>query len=1190
MFNQIRNTSITNRLVISFLLILVVFAVGSAYSSYTNTQIDLMHRYNLDFVVERAEIMHEISSEFMALRWLSRASLMNSEWRNITDHEQRLEYEDRITAYRVNIEELAAEYFDSIHRDYRIGADADDCKHTALMSEVVSKINIVYYALVERFFLSSPDRTYDDSNMIEYSDEAHLALHSLQMFIQGERESTIAEINESISNSRRISRIITVAFFLLSFAAVCMMIISIKKNFRDVEKQVDLVEKGDFKPGLQEAAGDELSKMFLRLIKIFTRMAGEIERVTSAVRNGEGDTQINAQYFQGSHKEVALGINELIDTVAKSKEMEIKAHDRTKLLFESAPLIIEIWNCDFELIDFNPYCLSLYGLATKEEYFRSVYSLMPEIQACGTPSNDFWRMQLSKIKDGKHISFKFICRKPNGELVHLDVIGASMKSGDNLIYVTYATNVTELVRGQLEVQEKIREANKRVELMLDSAPTACFLINKEFEAIDCNMAAISLFEATDKLECLHGFHQSTLCQNCTQSEKKCIMGECALKRSFRIALQTGSSKIEWTLRVQPDLAPIPCEFSFARLEYKDDYVLAAYIEDLRSLKKMVEDAKRLEIAEENSMAKSRFLARMSHEIRTPITAVMGISEIQLQNPDLPLEIEEAFAKIYDSTRLLYGIIGDVLDISKIEAGKVEIIIDQYEVSSTIVDIVQIHLMYLGSKNIKFNVNVDEEMPAYLIGDELHLKQVLNNILSNAVKYTDEGSITIDINCEYLGAKSQGESANLIVKISDTGHGMNPEQIEALYNEYARFHTKENRFTQGTGLGMPIVYSLIELMKGSIKVDSEVGVGTTVTIRLPQTIATDDQLGKEAADNIRRIEAGLLSRKYTMDFTPEPMPYGKVLIVDDVDANLYVAKGLMKFYELDIETASSGAEAVDKIRNGHVYDVIFMDHMMPEMDGFEATKIIRELGYNEPIVAFTANALIGKADEFLKSGFDSFLSKPIRPAHLNAILNKFIRDKQPSDVLAKARMDMEAKGGAGQNTASFKKYLADSDVTIKLRTEFLRTKRHAIKEIEQSLNEPNLKTAHRLAHNLKGIAGLIGEFELMKLAQQVEDSFKKGEISLGRIRDMEIEMSSVLKKLEGNLAKEQAGKTSKELDQSQTAQLFDDILGYLNENKMIPSNMISSLEAVPSSEKLINQIDDFDYDAALLSLEELRKSV
>ena len=1189
MFNTIKNTSITNRLIISFLLILVVFAVSSAHSSYNSTRIDQLHRHNLDFVVERAEIMHEISSEFMSLRWLSRASLMNSEWRETAGYEQRLAYEARITEYRASIEELAMKYLDSVYNDYRIDAYADDCVHTVLLFEAVEKINIVYYALVDRFFSSSPDRTYDDSDMIEYSDEANLVLHNLLMFILGEREDTIAEINASIESSKRISNIITATFFLISFGAVCMMVISIKKSFKDVEKQVDLVEKGDFKPGLQNMAGNELSIMFLRLIKLFTRMADEIERVTKAVKNGEEDTQINAQYFQGSHREVALGINELINTVAKSKEEEVKAAERTKLLFDSAPLLIEIWNSNFELIDFNPYCLSIYGLTDREEYIGSVYSLMPEIQACGTPSNDFWRMQLSKIKTGKHVSFKFICRKPKGELVHLDVIGASMKSGDDQVYVTYATNVTELVIGQLEVQEKIREANKRVELMLDSAPTACFLINKEFEAIDCNMAAVSLFDVDGKLECLHSFHQSTLCQNCTQSEKKCITGECALKWSFRNALQKGSSKIEWSLRVQPNAAPIPCEFKFARLEYKDDYVIAAYIEDLRVLKKMVEDAKRLEIAEENSMAKSRFLARMSHEIRTPITAVMGISEIQLQNPNLPLEIEEAFAKIYDSTRLLYGIIGDVLDISKIEAGKVEIIIDQYEVSSTIVDVVQIHLMYLGSKNIKFNVNVDKDMPAYLIGDELHLKQVLNNILSNAVKYTDEGSITIDIYCEYLGSKSQGESVNLLIRITDTGHGMSADQIEALYNEYARFHTKDNRFTQGTGLGMPIVYSLIELMKGSIKVDSEVNVGTTVTIRLPQTIATDEKLGSEAAENIKRIEAGLLSRRYTMDFTPEPMPYGKVLIVDDVDANLYVAKGLMKFYELSIETATGGAEAVDKVKRGKVYDIIFMDHMMPDMDGFEATKIIRELGYTETIVAFTANALIGKADEFLRSGFDSFLSKPIRPAHLNAILNKFIRDKQPPEILSKAKTEMEAKGGVDQNTVDFKKYLADSDVTIKLRTEFLRTKKNAIEEIHQSLIKPDLKTAHRLAHNLKGLAGLIGEFELMKLAQKVEDSFKKGEVSQGCLNDMEAEMTSVLSKLEESLAATLADKTNKELDESQTTQLFEDLHALLNEHKMVPSEMISSLEAVPSSEKLINQIEDFDYDAALKTLEEMRNS-
>jgi len=397
---------------------------------------------------------------------------------------------------------------------------------------------------------------------------------------------------------------------------------------------------------------------------------------------------------------------------------------------------------------------------------------------------------------------------------------------------------------------------------------------------------------------------------------------------------------------------------------------------------------RTALAEQESMAKSRFLARMSHEIRTPISAVLGISEIQLRDTKLPLPVMEAFSKIHDSADSLLGIINDILDISKIEANKMELITNSYDTSSLITGTVHLHMISVSSKPINFEINIDENMPMRLIGDELRIKQVINNLLSNACKYTDKGSVKLNVYHEHI----RPAEVMLIVELSDTGRGMSQSQVESLTDEYSRFHEQNDRYTTGTGLGMSIAYSFVNIMGGSITVHSEVDVGTTFHVTIPQRIADSRPMGKNVSESLRNFDFGALANKRQTDFVPESMPYGSVLVVDDVEINLYVAQGIMEVYDLQVEIVSGGQHAIDRIKDGKTYDIIFMDHMMPEMDGIQAVHEIRKLGYTGCIVALTANAMIGQAEEFMKNGLDSFLSKPIQTIQLDAILKKFIRDK------------------------------------------------------------------------------------------------------------------------------------------------------------------------------------------------------
>jgi signal transduction histidine kinase/CheY-like chemotaxis protein len=492
-----------------------------------------------------------------------------------------------------------------------------------------------------------------------------------------------------------------------------------------------------------------------------------------------------------------------------------------------------------------------------------------------------------------------------------------------------------------------------------------------------------------------------------------------------------------------------------------------------------------------SRQKSDFLAKMSHEIRTPMSAILGITEIQLQDRTIREDIREALGKIYNSGDLLLGIINDILDFSKIEAGKMELVPVKYYVASMINDIVQLNKIKNENKPIGFRLQVDELIPAELIGDELRIKQVLNNLLSNAFKYTTKGEVVLSVSVE----QTRGVSTNTIIvfKVNDTGQGMTTEQVHKVFDEYSRFNLEANRTTQGTGLGMSITRNLVYMMEGTISVKSAPGKGTEVTVKLPQrNEGAGAMIGREMAETLQQFKMSSVSQTEKAQITYDPMPYGSVLIVDDVETNLYVARGLMAPYELSIETALSGFETIDKIKAGSVYDIIFMDHMMPKMDGIETTKILRERGYMRPIIALTANALVGQAEMFMSNGFDGFISKPIDVRQLNTTLNKMIRDKQPFEVIDAARRERAAK----QALQKTQQQPAAVPLTAALATEaFIRDAERSIATLElicrnefRRANDVNIFGI--TVHSMKNALVNIDETELANDALKLEQAVQK----------------------------------------------------------------------------------------------------
>jgi len=400
-----------------------------------------------------------------------------------------------------------------------------------------------------------------------------------------------------------------------------------------------------------------------------------------------------------------------------------------------------------------------------------------------------------------------------------------------------------------------------------------------------------------------------------------------------------------------------------------------------------------------SKQKSAFLANMSREMRTPLNAVIGLSELILEDEELSEDSYLKLVKIHNSGLTLLSTLNDILDISKIETGKFEIVPAEYDIPGLLNDVITQNMMHIGKRHITFIPDISEDLPTRLYGDEQRIKQMLNNLLSNAFKYTRDGSVELSIRCE-RGPGS--DTVWLITRVSDTGIGIRSEDIPRLFTDYIHLDRRTNRKIEGTGLGLHITKKIAEMMGGSIRVESEYGKGSVFTIKIRQQLVSGETIGAEVVNSLKKIHYADQKRRRESRMTRISLPYAKVLVVDDVVINLDVARGMMKAYDMRIDCVESGQEAIALIRAGKVrYNAIFMDHLMPGMNGIEATRIIREeigteYAKNIPIIALTANAIAGNEEMFLSKGFQAFISKPVEIPRLDAVLRQWVRDKTLED--------------------------------------------------------------------------------------------------------------------------------------------------------------------------------------------------
>lgn len=386
-------------------------------------------------------------------------------------------------------------------------------------------------------------------------------------------------------------------------------------------------------------------------------------------------------------------------------------------------------------------------------------------------------------------------------------------------------------------------------------------------------------------------------------------------------------------------------------------------------------------AEKANNAKSEFLANMSHEIRTPINAITGFSQALQDEEDIPESAKEDIRDIMMASNSLLEIVNGILDISKIEANKLEIVKKEYEIGKVFDELIILTKSRIGDKPIEFRSVIDPTIPPVLYGDHVRLKQIVLNILTNAAKYTNEGYIEFKVD-----SVQKDGVCRLIISVEDTGIGIAKDKIDKLFTKFERFDEEKNITIEGTGLGMAITKKLVELMNGTIVVQSEYGEGSKFTVAIDQVIVEGKTSLKPKIQPKKKID--------TVEFLDAEGTDGntkkRLLIVDDNKLNLKVALRLLSHYDFEIDELTSGIDCIEKIKSGAHYDLLLLDDMMPKMSGVQTLQKLKELpNYNIPTVALTANALSGMREQYIAKGFDDYLAKPIEKEELDKILAKYL---------------------------------------------------------------------------------------------------------------------------------------------------------------------------------------------------------
>ncbi|MDR3013364.1 MAG: response regulator [Chitinispirillales bacterium] len=900
---------------------------------------------------------------------------------------------------------------------------------------------------------------------------------------------------------------------------------------------------------------------------------------------------------------IVLDITErkLAEEAAVTEQRRLEAAGRTKIMLDSSPLGCQLWDRELNIIDCNEAVVRLYELDNKQDYIdKFIDHCSPEYQPDGRRSDEAALENVKKaFEDGLHV-FNWTHQMPDGTLFPAEVTLVRSEYEHEDIIIGYTRDLRELETALEEKRKADEERDKQLELTQIVNDIAAKLLELGSDSLNYStiiQESMKIFG--DKMD----VSRLGVWQNIYKND-----GRLYFKIIFRwVRDELNHVKIapefayQDTLPSWPDIlskrnsinGPIdnlPEIERAALARYDAQSVLCVPIfikgqwwgtvslEDSlrqRTFTETEEEALRswglivagsilrnaaLESAKSANKAKSEFLANMSHEIRTPMNSIMGFAELAMDSESMS-QANEYLGKISDSTKWLLRIINDILDISKIEFGKMElehVPFDMHEVFSRCQSVI---LPSIKDKGLDLSIYAEPSIGKHLLGDSVRLYQVLINLLSNAVKFTNSGIVKFSSSITNV----DDDSTTIYFEIKDTGIGMTPEQIGKVFAPFIQADSSTTRDYGGTGLGLAIAKNIVELMNGELKVESTLGVGSTFSFEL--TFDTIDVSDEE----VERKKFEILERPY-FD--------GLILICDDNFLNQQVICAHLARIGLQTVTAENGQIGVDIVRermgkNEKPFDLILMDMFMPVMDGMEAASKIMAMNTGTPIVAMTANVMVSELEKYKKHGMPDCLGKPFTSQELWQILLKYLTPISSEPI----------NGGMGEYDDSVKQEKI-------MRSNFYKNNQNVHTEIMEAMAAGDTKLAHRLAHTLKGSAGLLGKTELKKAASGVEMMIRDGIASIweNKMNVLKTELMFVLEEFKISFDESAKQENIQALNTEQILALFEKLEPMLVKINPECIDLLDDIRAVPGAEELTRQIENYNFKDAAKTLADLKKQL